>query len=94
MAMNSISGRDDAAARVVHLRDVLPAFARRGLRCRSKRSSASFGIGEALPPVAPSVGPSSASVSPRSSIQRARSGGRPERMSIFAVGSVYGPEVS
>ena len=35
--------RDDSFARVVHLRDVAALRARRGLRFRLKRSSASFG---------------------------------------------------
>jgi hypothetical protein len=35
-----------------------------------------------------------ATVSPRSSIHTARSGASPERISIFASGSVYGPDVS
>ena len=33
-------------------------------------------------------------MSARSAIQRARNGARPERISIFTVGSVYGPDVS
>ena len=87
--------RDDAASRVVHLRDVAakislsvpPAFARRGCRCRSKRMPSRLGSASRARPYA-DVRPASSSVSPRSSIQRARSGASPERMSIFTAGSV------
>src|SRR5439155_22713011 len=70
-----------------------PQRPRRGLRCRSKRNSASFGSVSRLRPYSED-GPSRTSESPLSAIQRSLNPGRPLWTSIRTSGSVYGPEVS
>ena len=78
----------------MHLRHVASGLARRGLRCRSKRITRELDVGkDARGPYADESS-DIATVSPRSSIPTARSGAGPERISIFASGSVYGPDVS
>ena len=86
-------GMSEAELKATGVRVVPPAVARRGLRCKLKRSSASFGSARRAMPYS-EVGPGNSSVSPRSSIHGRRGVSRPERMSIATSGSVYGPDVS
>ena len=86
--------RDDAAARVVHLRDV-GARLSRGAASDAGRSAARRAPDRrAARDRTPTSGRRAATVSSRSAIHRARSAGSPLRMSIVAAGSVYGPDVS
>ena len=79
--------RDDAAPRVMHLRDVAARLGAARTPLEIEAHLGELGIGQPRVAVL-RAGAVSSSVSLRSSIQRLRSGGKPLRMSIWACGSV------
>jgi hypothetical protein len=89
MAMYSISGVMMPLAGVVHLRDVHPGLGAARLAVQAGEAQFVELSGSAARSRPNSeLRPGSSSVSPRSSIQRWRSAGRPERMSMRGGGSV------